>query len=72
MPEKVKGTVFRENRLGDHKLAYDEQFTNYIFWIFLTLKVLSVYMENTLKCKKTTSFGQKPKSFEILVFTLYM
>jgi hypothetical protein len=25
MPDEVKGTVFRENRIGDHKLAYDEQ-----------------------------------------------
>jgi hypothetical protein len=36
MADKVKGTVFRENLMGDHKLAYDEQITNLIFWLFLT------------------------------------
>jgi hypothetical protein len=28
MPDKVKGTVFRENQMGNHKVAYDEQITN--------------------------------------------
>jgi hypothetical protein len=35
MPDEVKGTVFRENRMGDQKLAYDEQITNFIFWLSL-------------------------------------
>jgi hypothetical protein len=29
MPGEVKGTVFLENRMGDHKLAYGEQITNF-------------------------------------------
>jgi hypothetical protein len=52
MPDKVKGTVFRENRMGDHKLAYDEQITNLIFWLSLTLKLLSAYIKNMENIKK--------------------
>jgi hypothetical protein len=43
-----KGTVFRENRTGDHKLAYDEQITKLL--VFFNL--LSAHMENTLTAKK--------------------
>jgi hypothetical protein len=25
MPEEIKGTVIRENRMGDHEIACDEQ-----------------------------------------------
>jgi hypothetical protein len=39
MPDDVKGKVFRGNQMGDHKLAYDEQVTNLIFFgLSLTLK----------------------------------
>jgi hypothetical protein len=39
MHDDVKGKVFRGNRMGDHKLAYDEQITNLIFFgLSLTLK----------------------------------
>ncbi len=39
MPDDVKGKVFRENRMGVHKLAYDEQITNlFFFGLSLTLK----------------------------------
>jgi hypothetical protein len=31
MPDKVKGAVFRENQMGDHKLAYREQITKLLF-----------------------------------------
>jgi hypothetical protein len=34
MPDNVKGTIFRENRMGDHKLAYNEKITN--FWLSST------------------------------------
>jgi hypothetical protein len=33
MPDKVKVTVFREHRMRDHKLAYDELITNFMFWL---------------------------------------
>ncbi len=36
MPDEVKGTVFWENQMGDHNLAYDEQTTNFMFWFYLT------------------------------------
>ncbi len=26
MPDEVKGTLFQENQIGDHKLPYDEQY----------------------------------------------
>jgi hypothetical protein len=45
MPDKEKGTVFRENRMGDHKLAYDEQITNLIFWFSFLKTALCVYGE---------------------------
>ncbi len=61
MPDKVNWTVFRENRMGDHKLTYDEQIS--IFFISLTYKVLSAYVVNTLN---NENFGPKPKNFEIL------
>ncbi len=38
--------------MGDLKLAYDEQITNFILWLSLTSKVLSAYMENTLNSIK--------------------
>jgi hypothetical protein len=38
MSDEVKGTVFRENRIGDHKPAYDEQSTNFIFLVIFNLK----------------------------------
>jgi hypothetical protein len=54
MPDDVKGTVFRENLIGDYKQAYDENITNFIFLQFLTLKKkLSAYMENTLTGEKS-------------------
>ncbi len=28
MPDEVKGTVFRENQIWDHKLANEEQIPN--------------------------------------------
>jgi hypothetical protein len=28
MPDKVKWALFRENQMGDHKLAYSEHITN--------------------------------------------
>jgi hypothetical protein len=31
MPFQVKGTAFRENQKGHHKLAIDEQITKLIF-----------------------------------------
>ncbi len=37
MPDKIKGKVFWENLVGDHKLSYDEQqIANLIFWLSLT------------------------------------
>ncbi len=36
MRDEVKGTVFLENRIGDHKLANEEQIPNFIFSLFLT------------------------------------
>jgi hypothetical protein len=36
MPDEVKGTVFRENRMGDHKMACDKQIKKLIFWLSLT------------------------------------
>ncbi len=35
MPDDVKEKVFRGNRMGDHKLACDEQITNLIFLGYL-------------------------------------
>jgi hypothetical protein len=37
MNDEVKGPVFRENRMGDYKLAYDEQIMYNFFWLSLTL-----------------------------------
>ncbi len=54
MPDKVEGTVFWENRMGDYKLAYDEQTKNFYLLVF---KVLSAYMDNTLNSPK------KPEKF---------
>jgi hypothetical protein len=51
--DKVKGIIFRENLMGDHKPAYDEQITNLIFLLYLTKRVLSAYVENTLNSKKS-------------------
>ncbi len=31
MFDEVKGTEFPENRMGDHKLAFDKQVTNFYF-----------------------------------------
>jgi hypothetical protein len=77
MPDKVKGAVFRENQMGDHKLTYREQITNFTFWFSLTLKLFSAYMENTLNREKkqkyrsiSTNIRPKPKIFKILVYTL--
>ncbi len=36
MPDEVKGTVFLENIIGDHKQANEEQIPNFIFWLYLT------------------------------------
>jgi hypothetical protein len=35
-----------------HKLAYDEQMTNFIFWLSLTFKVFSVYTAKRLNSEK--------------------
>jgi hypothetical protein len=72
MPDKVKGEVFRESQMGDHKLAYSEQITNFPFWFSLTLKLFSAYMENTLnrekKCRSiSTNIRPKQKIFKIIV-----
>ncbi len=72
IPDEVKGTVFRKNRMGDHKLTYDEQITIF-FWLSLTLEleVLFACMENKHeKMTYVTKFGPKPKIFEILVLYL--
>jgi hypothetical protein len=53
MPDKVNWTVFRENQMGDHKLTYDEQISNFIFCLSLTYKVLSAYVVNTLNNEKS-------------------
>ena len=45
MSDEVKGTVFRENRMRDHKLAYNEQL-QILFFGYLQLKKCSAYMEN--------------------------
>jgi hypothetical protein len=54
MPEEVKGTVFRENWMGDHKLAFSEQITNFFVYLYLQKckKVLSPYIENTINNEK--------------------
>jgi hypothetical protein len=31
MPDEAKGTIFGKNQMGDHKLAYDEKITNFIY-----------------------------------------
>jgi hypothetical protein len=41
MPDEVKGTIFRENLMGDHKLAFAEQITNLVFG-YLQLKKCSL------------------------------
>jgi hypothetical protein len=46
MPDEVKGTVFREKRM-----AYNDQITNSIFWLFLK-SVLCVYGEYDKQRKK--------------------
>jgi hypothetical protein len=48
MSDEVKGTVFREKRMGDHKPAYDEQMTNFC----------PLISEKKPK-KLTTNFGTK-------------
>jgi hypothetical protein len=35
MPDEVKGTVLRENGMGDHELAFDKQLIIFI-WLSLT------------------------------------
>jgi hypothetical protein len=63
MPDEVKGTVFRELLMGDPKLVYYEQITNFIFWV-----ILKAYLANTLNNEKSlTNFRPNPNIFEILV-----
>ncbi len=49
MPDEVKGTVLREKRIRDHKLAYNELITNFMF---VNLKsALCVYEEYAKQLK---------------------
>jgi hypothetical protein len=48
MSDKVKGTVFREYRMGDHKPTYDEQITH-VLGLSLTVKALSAYINQNKK-----------------------
>jgi hypothetical protein len=49
--------------VGDPKLVYDEQITNFIFW-----DILKACMANTLENEKSlTNFRPNPKIVEILV-----
>jgi hypothetical protein len=50
MPDEVKGTAYRKNRKGGHKLANNEQITN-LFFDFFNLKMLSAYMETKQNAK---------------------
>jgi hypothetical protein len=40
--------------MGGYILAYDEQFTKFIFWLSLKQKLLYAYTENTLNGKIST------------------
>jgi hypothetical protein len=51
MPDEVKGTVFRKNRMRDPKLAYDEQITHFL--VIFNLKGFFAYRENTQKSEKS-------------------
>jgi hypothetical protein len=66
MPEEVKGTPFRGILMEDPKLVYDEQITNFIFWV-----ILKVYLANTLNNENSlTNFRPNPNIFEILDLNL--
>ncbi len=53
-PDEVKGTIFRENRMGDHNLPM-----HILFFCFLYLKsVLCVYEEYAKHRKKPEKFTQ--------------
>jgi hypothetical protein len=65
MPGEVKGTLFQENRMGNHKLAHDEQIRKFYFLVTLKLKsALCVYGESPKQRKKpeklTNNFGTRP------------
>jgi hypothetical protein len=63
---EVKGTVFQENQMGDHKHAYDEQISNFILWWSSTLKsALCVYGKyaKQQKAEKSQLILDPPKFF---------
>jgi hypothetical protein len=41
--DEVKGTVFQENHMGDHKQAYNEQISNFILCWSTLKSALCVY-----------------------------
>ncbi len=59
MPDKVKVTVFRENRMRDHKLAYDEPITIFLYYFLVIVNLqsdLCVYEENAKQLKSLKKF----------------
>ncbi len=52
MPDEVKWTIFKENQIGDHKLANDEQITNLFLVIFNLRSLLCVNREYAKMIKK--------------------
>jgi len=66
MPDKVKGTVFLENLMGDHKLSYDEQIANLSFWLSLTyLSNRHAMTGGTVRQSVMTSGPDRPSHAEI-------
>ncbi len=52
MPVDFKRTGIRKNQMSVYKLAYDEKFTNFMFWLFVKKTLLSAFMENMHNGKK--------------------